>query len=312
MNEQKIVMVEKLRKEYDSLVALNSIDLAIPEGEIFGLIGPNGAGKTTLLNILATYMRPDFGRASICGLDIEKAPLRVRRKIGFMPDFFNLYEDMVTEDFITYFGLAFGVERQLLPGRVSDLLRETNLLGKRHALIRDLSRGMRQRLTFAKTLIHDPELLLLDEPLSGLDPLARMEMRKIFRSLRDKGKTVIISSHILTELSEFCTMVGIIEKGEMKVCGRIDEVLKRFHRDRVVTIEVLNNGENARRVIEGFEGVLLDPGSDNVIKFRCRERETISGVNAALVNSGLQVVSLLEEKADIEDIYFKVAPHEVS
>ena len=312
MNEPMIVLTEKLRKEYDRLVALHSIDLAIPEGEIFGLIGPNGAGKTTLLNILSTSMRPDFGRASICGLDIEKDPFRVRRKVGFMPDFFNLYEQMATEDFLTYFGLAFGVDRQLLPGRVNDLLREMNLQSKRRALISELSRGMKQRLTFAKTLMHDPELLLLDEPLSGLDPLARMEMREILRRLGERGKTVIVSSHILTELSEFCTMVGILEKGEMKVCGRITDVLERFRKDRVVRVEVMRDGEKARSVIKGIEGALLDPGSGTIIQFRCTEREVISGVNAALVTSGLQVVSLFEEKGDIEDIYFKVALHEVS
>jgi len=307
-----IVLTEKLRKEYDRLVALHSIDLAIPEGEIFGLIGPNGAGKTTLLNILSTSMRPDFGRASICGMDIEKDPLRVRRKVGFMPDFFNLYEQMATEDFLTYFGLAFGVDRKILPGRVNDLLRDTNLLGKRDALISQLSRGMKQRLTFAKTLMHDPELLLLDEPLAGLDPLARMEMREILRNLGDRGKTVIVSSHILTELSDFCTMVGILEKGEMKVCGRITDVLEKFRKDRVVTVEVMSNGEKARNIIEGIEGALLDPGSGNVVQFRCTEREVISRVNSTLVTSGLQVVSLVEEKGDIEDIYFKVALHEVS
>jgi len=307
-----MAQARKLRKEYPGVVALKSLDLAVPAGEVFGLVGPNGAGKTTLLNVLATAIRPDYGRASIAGFDIEKEPREVRRRLGYMPDFFNLYDEMTAADFITYFGLVFGVEQAVLPGRVDALLKEVNLEAKRDAKIGELSRGMRQRLVFAKTLVHDPDVLLLDEPLAGLDPLARMEMREILRGLGSKGKTVIISSHILTELSDFCSMVGIMEKGEMKLCGRIDETLERFRADRLVTVEVLQNGDQARELLKPLTDLVLEPGTGAVIKFRCHERETIAAANAALVAAGLRVVSLSEEKGDIEDLYFKVAMHEVS
>jgi ABC-2 type transport system ATP-binding protein len=310
--ENLMAQAEKLRKEYPGVVALRGLDLAVPAGEIFGLIGPNGAGKTTLLNVLATALRPDYGRASIAGFDIEKEPREVRRRLGYMPDFFNLYDDMTAEDFITYFGLVFGVEQAALPDRVDALLKEVNLETKRRAKVAELSRGMRQRLVFAKTLVHDPDVLLLDEPLSGLDPLARMEMREILRGLREKGKTVIISSHILTELSDFCTMVGIMEKGEMKLCGRIADILERFRADRLITVELLHDGDQARELLQPLPDLILEPGTGAVIKFRCRERETIAAANAALVAAGLRVVSLNEEKGDIEDLYFKVALHEVS
>jgi ABC-2 type transport system ATP-binding protein len=302
----------RLRKEYENIVALKSLDLSIPAGEIFGLIGPNGAGKTTLLNILGTVLQPDFGQVSIAGINVEDQPLAVRRLIGYMPDFYALYEDMTTEDFITYFGLAFGVDKKILPETVDRLLHQANLTTKRESKISELSRGMRQRLVFAKTLVHDPEVLLLDEPLSGLDPLARTKMRELLRGLKARGKTVVISSHILTELSDFCTMVGILERGKLRVCGKIDEVLARFAGERMVTVEVVLEGALARDIISGIPGVKLEPGKGEVIKLRCRERETIAVINSALVAAGIKVLSITEDKGDIEDIYFKVASHEVS
>jgi len=308
---ENVLVAERIRKEFDEVVALKGVDLAVPKGEVFGLIGPNGAGKTTLLNILATTMRADYGRARIAGYDVEKDPLSVRRLVGYMPDFFSLYENMTAEDFIAYFGLAFGVDKKILPQRVDDLLVGANLVAKRDANIRDLSRGMRQRLVFAKTLVHDPELLLLDEPLSGLDPMARMEMREMLKAIRERGKTIIVSSHILSELSDFCTMVGIIEQGELKIVGRIDEILARFSGERLVTIEVLADGKAAREVVEGIAGVKLLDGDGEVIEVRIKDRELIADVNAALVGAGFKVVSLVEQKGDIEDIYFRVAGHEV-
>lgn len=312
MNSSLAVKTRRLRKEYDDVVALKGLDLEVPAGEIFGLIGPNGAGKSTLLKILATALRPDFGSAEVAGTDVESAPLQARRRVGFMPDFFALYEAVTAEDFLTYFALAFGVARKAVPGRVEGLLAAVNLVEKRRARIGELSRGMKQRLVMAKTLVHDPAVLLLDEPLSGLDPKARMEMREILRGLRAKGKTVVISSHVLAELTGFCTSVGILEKGVLRVSGVMDEVQAKAGGTRRVIIDVDVNAARAREILGRMEGVFLVPGEGETIIFSLTSgRAAIADINRTLVSAGVGVISIREEKNDLEDIYFRLSSHEV-
>ncbi|HOC92409.1 MAG TPA: ABC transporter ATP-binding protein [bacterium] len=306
------IKTEKLRKEYDSVVALKSLDMEIPAGETYGLIGPNGAGKSTLLKLLATAIKPDFGFATVEGANIETQPIEARKKAGFMPDFYALYEQVVAEDFLTYFALAYGVSRESIPGLVDKLLADVNLTEKRKANISELSRGMRQRLVFAKTLIHDPPVLLLDEPLSGLDPKARAEMIEILRLLRKSGKTVVISSHILSELSALCTSIGIIEKGEMKITGTIDEVRQAARGAGKVEIELISNAAQAANIISGFEFAEMRAVVGNTIVFDLNgDRSGIALINEALVQSGFRVVSISDERLNLEDIYFKVSSHEV-
>jgi ABC-2 type transport system ATP-binding protein len=307
-----VIKTGRLRKEYEHVVALSALDLAIPECEICGLIGPNGAGKSTLLKILSTVIRPDFGMASVYGYGVEAEPLEVRKRIGFMPDFFALYENVTCEDFLTYFGLAYGLAPEKINARVTELLELVRLTEKRKEFISSLSRGMRQRLVFAKTLVHDPPALLLDEPLSGLDPKARMEMREALRNLKSLGKTIIISSHILTELSEFCTYVVIMEKGLLKASGRVDEILARMRGEKAVTLEVTGLTEKARQIISSTPGVTLSSVEGLVIKFGLAgDKSALADINAALVRAGIGVVGLREEQGNIEDIYKKISGNEV-
>lgn len=306
------VSARKLRKEYDDVIALKSLDLEIPAGEIFGLIGPNGAGKSTLLKILATALRPDNGAATVDGCSVETAPREVRRRVGFMPDFFSMYENVTAEDFITYFGLAFGLSPAAALERTDLLLKRVNLSDKKSARVAELSRGMRQRLVFAKTIVHDPPVLLLDEPLSGLDPLARMEMKDILRGLRGEGKTVVISSHVLPEMTDLCTSVGILEKGELVIAGPMDVVSAAARGSRVVEIEVIGDEAKARQIIASAKGASLEPGEGKKILFKLdADRERIAEVNAALARADIGVVAIAERANDLESIYFRLSSHEV-
>jgi len=309
---EQAIRTRRLRKEYDKVVALSALDLEVPAGEICGLIGPNGAGKSTLLKILATVIRPDFGNAQVAGFDVNNDPLPVRRRVGFMPDFFALYENVTAEDFLAYFALAYGVAQEKIKPRVTELLQMVNLRDKRTELISGLSRGMRQRLVFAKTLVHDPQVLLLDEPLSGLDPRARMDMREALRGLQNSGKTIIVSSHILAELSDFCRYVVILEKGVLRASGAVDEILARLHGALQVRVEIIGAREKAVEVISRTPGVSIQPGDGAIINFSlAAERAKLAEINAALVSGGVGVVSLEEKRGDIEDIYHQISGHEV-
>lgn len=313
MNSDRAVSTHLLRKEYDEVVSLKALDLEIERGEIYGLIGPNGAGKSTLLKILATALKHDYGTANVCGFNVETSPIEVRKRVGFMPDFFALYESVTTEDFLMYFGLAFGMDREKLPGIVNTLLEKVNLSTKRSAMISELSRGMRQRLVFAKTLIHNPPVLLLDEPLSGLDPMSRAEMRNILFAAREEGKTIIISSHILSELKDLCTSIGILEKGVLRVSGKIETILSTLHGARQVTMEINGDMSRAKAVVAGLDIAEVMNAEGPIITMLIKgDRSGIADVNAALVASGVGVLSIREKGGDLEDIYFQVSDHEVS
>ena len=306
------IKTSRLRKEYDKVIALSALDLEIPEGEICGLIGPNGAGKSTLLKILSTVIRPDFGLASVGGFGVETNVLEVRRRVGFMPDFFALYENMTAEDFLIYFALAYGMTPDKIKPRVDELLTLVNLTDERNEMISGLSRGMKQRLVFVKTLIHDPPVLLLDEPLSGLDPKARIEMRESLRSLKKMGKTIIVSSHILAELSDFCSYVVILEKGILRANGTVSQILDQIQGALQVTIEVTNEAEKAKEIIGKFKNVSIKSGEGMLINFSLAgEKKELAAVNAALVSAGVGVVAITEKRGDIEDIYAKISAHEV-
>ena len=301
-----------LRKEYDKVIALSALDLEIPEGEICGLIGPNGAGKSTLLKILSTVIRPDFGLASVNGFGVETNVLEVRRRVGFMPDFFALYENMTAEDFLIYFALAYGMTPDRIKPRVDELLALVNLTDKRNEMISGLSRGMKQRLVFIKTLIHDPPVLLLDEPLSGLDPKARIEMRESLRSLKKMGKTIIVSSHILAELSDFCSYVVILEKGILRANGTVSQILDQIQGALQVTIEITGELEKAKEIIGKFKNVSIKSGEGMIINFSLAgEKKELAAINAALVNAGIGVMTITEKRGDIEDNYAKISANEV-
>jgi len=222
-----MIDLNNVTKAYKELTALDSMTLHIGEGEVFGFIGPNGAGKSTTMKILACLTRPDAGVARINGLDVTLEGPSIRRLVGYMPDFLGVYDDLTVDEYLQFFAAAFKVARTRRRAVVDSVLELTDLVGKRYAMVDSLSRGMQQRLGVARVLIHEPKVLLLDEPASGLDPRARIEMRELLTELRRMGKTIMISSHILSELGEMCTSIGIIERGKLLYAGSIEEALSR-------------------------------------------------------------------------------------
>ena len=248
------VQVTGLAKQYDDTLAVAAVDLTIDEGEIFGLVGPNGAGKTTFLRMLATLLEPSAGEAYICGLDIRERPNTVRRVIGYMPDTFGVYDDMRVWEYLDFFARMYVIPATRRRAIVSDLLELVDLASKRQAYVQTLSRGMQQRLCLAHALVHDPRVLLLDEPASGLDPRARAELRELLRTLRSLGKTIVISSHILPELEEVCTGVAIIDRGRVLASGSVDEIQSRFRRGSVIRARILGQKDEWLAAEEFFAG----------------------------------------------------------
>ena len=222
-----MIQTRELTKHYGSLAALNRLTIDIGAGEVFGFIGPNGAGKTTTMKILSCLIKPDRGTASVAGFDIAKDADQVRRNIGYMPDFLGVYDDLTVDEYLQFFAAAFGITRKKRTAIIGQVLELTDLTFKRHELVDSLSRGMQQRLGVARVLVHDPKVLFLDEPASGLDPRARIEMRSLLQELGKMGKTLLVSSHILSELAEMCTSIGIIERGTLLYSGSIQDAYER-------------------------------------------------------------------------------------
>jgi ABC-2 type transport system ATP-binding protein len=308
-----MIEVHHLRKEYDNTVALENLHLEIPEGEVYGLIGPNGAGKTTLIRVLATLLEPTYGSVRIAGIDVLAEPLRIHPLIGYMSDFFSLYDDMLVWEYLDHFARCYGIDRQRRDKLVGEVLSLVSLDVRRDAEVRSLSRGMRQRLCFAKTLIHQPKVLLLDEPASGLDPAGRLEFRELLKQLHQMGRTVIISSHILTEMADFCTSIGIIEEGRLLASGRVTDILKQLQPALRLEIEVT----------EGLAGLMeflsKQPAVSNLEtsngKALCRwnaPREMLPELHRSLVQAGMPLIAFAVKTDNLEDIYMRVSGHRTS
>src|SRR5437868_9749950 len=227
---ETIVETRNLTKRYGAFTALSDLNLSIEKGSIHGFIGPNGAGKTTTMRIVATLLEPSGGQAWVAGYPVTAEPYEVRRRIGYMPDFFGVYDNMKVWEYLDFFAASYKVPTSKRPGMIDDLLALVDLSVKKDSFVEDLSRGMKQRLCLARTLVHEPDLLILDEPASGLDPRARIELRELLKELRNLGKTILISSHILSELTEMCTHVAIIERGHLLVNGKVEEILQAMQR----------------------------------------------------------------------------------
>jgi ABC-2 type transport system ATP-binding protein len=307
-----MIELESLRKEFDELVAVNDLSLVIPEGEIFGLIGPNGAGKTTTIRMACGLLEPTSGRAKIAGVDVHQEPERAQQFIGYLSDFFSLYEDLKVWEYLDYFAHAYKMSEADIPPRIDQVIAEVNLEVKRDAMIKGLSRGMKQRLGIARAVIHRPQVLLLDEPASGLDPKARLELRNLLASLREGGTTILISSHILTELEGFCTSIGLMEKGRMVRSGPIDGIAgeRPF---RVVRLAWLGEGQTSVASLVGADSHasgLMIQANEGVFKFSGTNDE-LAEVLRGLVGAGVRVVAFGEVKQTIEDLYMKLSSHEV-
>lgn len=250
-----MIKIQNVSKRYRNVNALSDFSLEVPQGAIYGLIGPNGAGKTTLLRILAALLAPTTGQVWFGNEEISRVPSVIQRKVGYMPDFFGVYPDLTSVEYLEFYAGIHGIPRQKRPQIIADLLELVDLSAKRDALVESLSRGMKQRLCLARALVHDPEILLLDEPASGLDPRARVELRELLRTLQSMGKTVIISSHILLELAEMCSDVAIVQGGRLVVSGNVEQVSRRLSGGRQLEIRVLDRGPEATEILKEIPGV---------------------------------------------------------
>jgi ABC-2 type transport system ATP-binding protein len=307
----EIVRTEGLVKRYDGTLAVAGVDLSVAAGEIFGLVGPNGAGKTTTLRILATLLLPSAGRAEIAGYSVTRNPDQVRRVLGFMPDAFGVYDDMKVWEYLDFFARCYGIAPAARRRMIGDLLELVDLGDKRDAYVQTLSRGMQQRLCLAHALVHDPDVLLLDEPASGLDPRARVELRELLRELRSMGKTILISSHILPELEELCTSVAIVDRGQVLAQGRVADIERRLRFGAVLRVRVLAEGDDLETARARFAAdpdvataVLLDDGT---IELGFRGDDAASArLLAAVVGEGMPIISFARAASDLEELFLQV------
>jgi ABC-2 type transport system ATP-binding protein len=308
-----MIEVHYLRKQYDSTVALANLHLEIPRGEVYGLIGPNGAGKTTLIRILATLLEPTYGQVRIAGIDVLEEPLRVHPLIGYMSDFFSLYDQMLVWEYLDHFARCYSIPRKRREVLVEEVLKLVSLEVRRDAEIKSLSRGMRQRLCFAKTLLHEPKVLLLDEPASGLDPAGRLEFRELLKQLHAMGRTVIISSHILTEMADFCTSIGILEQGRLLASGRVADILQQLQPALQLEMEVAAGLPQLLDLLQSHEAVAEIVSTNGRVRCRWRAaRDALPDLHRRIVTGGVDLIALAVKSDNLEDIYMKIARHQTS
>ncbi len=295
-----------LTKKYGDAFAIRSIDLDLKAGDLFGFIGPNGAGKTTTMRIIATLLEPSWGEAYVCDYSVHTAPKEIRRLVGYMPDFFGVYDDMTVVEYLEFFAAAYRINGQQRRERVNEMLEIVDLEFKRDAFANTLSRGQTQRLGLARTLLHDPQVLLLDEPLSGLDPRARIEMRNLLRKLGEMGKTIIVSSHILPELADVCNKVGIIDRGELKQNAEVTEVI-RMVREHVVLVIQPNRPDQLNAIIDllaqhdKVQNCELGDASIRVVLKP--DVEEYSDLPKLLIENAIDLKRFSEEELDLESAF---------
>lgn len=302
-----MLLIRDLEKSYGNFKAVNGLNLEISKGEIFGFIGPNGAGKSTTMKIIAGLMSPDAGKVKVGGIDVIKNNKKLKEKIGYMPDFFGAYDNLKAIEYLEFYGSIYGILGKEARKLGMDLLELVNLKDKYNSDVNGLSRGMKQRLCLARCLVHNPELLILDEPASGMDPRARFEMKGILKNLKDMGKTVIVSSHILPELGEICSKIGIIEKGKMICTGTVDEIMLEVSGNTPININVLDKIEEAVKVLKEIPYVGKTKINGNIIDcyFKGSDKE-ISKILKTLINNNIPVVTLNKSIGNLEDIFMKI------
>jgi len=306
-----IVRTEGLVKRYATTLAVAGVDLSVEAGEIFGIVGPNGAGKSTTLKILATLLQPTSGLAEIGGWSVTRNPDQVRRVLGFMPDVFGVYDDMKVWEYLDFFGRCYGLSAAARRRTIGDLLELVDLADKRDDYVQTLSRGMEQRLCLAHALVHDPQVLLLDEPASGLDPRARVELRELLRELRNLGKTILISSHILPELEELCTSVAIVDRGQVLAQGKVSDIERRLRFGAVLRVRVLAEGEALEaaraRLAADSDVATAEILDDGTIELGFRGDDAASArLLSEVVRDGLPVVTFARAASDLEELFLQV------
>jgi len=302
-----------LTKRYGEFVALEALNLSIEEGDCFGFIGPNGAGKTTTIKILATLLKPSSGQATVDGLTVGFQNRQIRPLIGYVPDFMGAYDDMLVEEYLQFFASAYGIQGDERAKVVGDVLELTDLGYKAGAQVNALSRGMSQRLSVARVLLHNPKVLLLDEPASGLDPRARIEMRELLKELKRMGKTILISSHILHELAELCNTVGIIERGHLLFSGTVAQAVERAGLQRVVRLAVSERAKDAAELLTGVRGikrVALVEGENGApeVQLALEQDATldVSDLPSRLITAGFRLRRFSEEPVNLETVFMRL------
>ena len=293
-----------LTKKYGDMYAIRDIDLNLEEGDLFGFIGPNGAGKTTTMRIIATLLNPTSGEAYVCGNSIYTKPKEIRRMVGYMPDFFGVYDDMKVIEYLEFFAAAYRIKGEARRKRCNEMLEIVDLDFKRDAYANTLSRGQTQRLGLARVLLHDPQVLLLDEPLSGLDPRARIEMRALLRRLGKTGKTIIVSSHILPELADVCNKIGIIDRGVMTVNSAVNDIMREMRKQVVLNVMVAGDASQAARDLEQHDDVdSLELVDQQLIVTLVEGCEDYSHIPTVLIESGHGLTLFQEEPIDLEKAF---------
>src|SRR4051812_37576128 len=302
-----MIKTVNLTKRYGTLVALSNLNLEINEGDCFGFIGPNGAGKSTTIKILATLLQPTWGEARVCDYVVGYQSRQIRPLIGFVPDYFGAYEDMVVQEYLEFFAAAYNINGPARTKIVNDVLELTDLGYKRDAAVDGLSRGMKQRLSIARVLVHDPKVLLLDEPAGNLDPRARIEMRELLKELRRMGKTILISSHILPELADLCNTVGIIEQGELLYSGPVADIVRRARVGTVLHVSVAKNQEQAAALLAQSPQVESVNPNNGFLEVALKSGVTdYTFVPKALVTAGFQLTMLKEEEVNLETAFMRL------
>jgi ABC-2 type transport system ATP-binding protein len=309
-----MIEVMNFTKHYGDFVAVDDLSFSIGQGETFGFIGPNGAGKSTTIRFLATLLRPTSGEGRVAGYSVTSEPMSVRRVIGFMPDDFGVYDGMKVWEFLDFFAVAYEIPRSYRKKIIGEVLELLDLTHKRDDYVNGLSKGMKQRLCLAKTLVHDPPVLILDEPASGLDPRARLEMKALLNELRQMGKTILISSHILSELADFCTSIGVIERGKLLAAGSIRDIQQRIRSHRVLKVRVLDEStDKAAELMRGDSSIRLVETYDHTIsaEFEGQDQD-MARLLDRLIQSGVVVHSFAEEPLSLEEVFMLITKGIVS
>ena len=308
-----MIRIEHFSKRYGDLWAVRDFSLHVEKGDIFGFIGPNGAGKTTTIRFLATLLKPTTGRASVNGFSVTDDPMNVRRSMGYMPDSFGVYEGMRVWEYLDFFAAAYNIKRDKRKAIIRDVIDLLDLSAKRDDFVEGLSRGMRQRLCLAKTLVHDPQVLILDEPASGLDPRARHYVKELLKELRSMGKTIFISSHILSELADCCNKIGIMERGKLLASGDVREILNQVRENLILEIELLETHEELEDLLWKIPGVTKVEMFGTVIRIEYSgDLREVPSIHKILVEREVPVLYFRDVPADLEEVFMKVTKGEVA
>jgi ABC-2 type transport system ATP-binding protein len=304
-----MIEIHNLSKRYGSFLALDDLNLSIEKGTVFGFVGQNGAGKSTTFSILATLLAPTTGTATVNGFNISKEPKLVRRQIGYMPDFFGVYDQLKAEEYLDFYGASYKIPSDQRKKLIPQLLELVNLSHKKDSYVDLLSRGMKQRLCLARCLIHDPEVLILDEPASGLDPRARIEMREILKELKKMGKTILISSHILPELSEMCDEIGVIDNGRLVAHGSVSDIQFQLRADKLIVVKVRGLVESAVAFFEDdpFVSKIEVNEESKTLQFlyKGEETEQTELLKKAILND-IPILSFKETETNLEAVFMEI------